>query len=269
MALGDYGKNKDNNSKKNNIEPLVRLDRIGNSCNPEGVDPSALNYEFYNGMLKIIITPLKFGTDVNKKFTYDKDNQVEMWLTPVKAKIFHSEILYLLSNKDSVNNVGVCTTSGGLIEFSTGKELGASSECLIIRKITEEGEITSTYAYQFRNNPNNIGIRNFNDNNTSEYDRIAYPNTEVEFFLSVLKEFYTAMTGAQAYANMYFGKYDYNRISNKINLIMDKLGIEKAGSGDYSRKQNNFFNGNSMNPPENAVESKYDAYGMLGESYEE
>lgn len=272
MALGDYSRNTDNN-KKNYNQPIVRIDNAG-TVNPDGIDPSALNYEFFNGMLKIVIIPLKFGTDPNKKFTYDQDNKVEMWLTPTKAKIFYNEINYLLANKDSVNNVGVCTTKGGLIVFSTGKEFGVDSECLVIRKVDNDGTITSTYAYQFKNNPNNFGVRNFNQDDPTSYDRIAYPNTEVEYLLTILKEFYTAMSGGQAYANMYYSRFDYNRIIGKVNLIMEKLGIEKqnnssnSGPSFFSNNSGNNAGSSQMNNNSyNNNNNSYSDYGMLDDSY--
>lgn len=271
MALGDYSRNTDNN-KKNYSQPILRLDNQG-TMNPDGIDPSALNYEFYNGMLKIIIIPLKFGTDPNKKFTYDQDNRVEMWLTPTKAKIFYEEIKHLLANRDTINNVGVCTTKGGLIVFSTGKEFGVDSECLVIRKIDNDGTITSTYAYQFKPNPNNFGIRNFNQDSPADYDRIAYSNTEVDQLLAILKEFSEAMVGAYAYANMYYGRFDYNRLLGKVNSIMDKLGIEK--SSEYSRSNNNgggsyFSNNQGNNAGEgysNNTTTRYDNYNMMDDAY--
>lgn len=268
MALGDYSRNTDSN-KRNYAQPILKLDNQG-TMNPDGIDPSALNYEFFGGMLKIIITPLKFGTDPNKKFTFDTDNRVEMWLTQTKAKIFYEEIKYLLANKDSVNNVGVCTTKGGLIVFSTGKEFGVDTECLVIRKVESDGTISSTYAYQFKNNPNNFGIRNFNQDDPSNYDRIGYTNTEVEQLLAILKQFSEAMVGAYAYANMYYGRFDYNRLLGRVNSIMDKLGIEK--SSEYGNRSsgggNSYFNNNQGNNAGTSSHTNYSSYeNMLDDAY--
>lgn len=272
MALGDYSRNTDNN-KKNYNQPILRLDNQG-TMNPDGIDPSALNYEFYGGMLKIIITPLKFGTDPNKKFTYDNENRVEMWLTPTKAKIFYEEIKHLRANKDTVNNVGVCTTRGGLIVFSTGKEFGVDSECLVIRKVDNDGTISSTYAYQFKANPNNFGIRNFNQDNPSDYDRVAYDNTEVEQLMAILKDFSEAMVGAYAYANMYYGRFDYNKLLGRVNSIMEKLGIERTS--EYSRSNNSgnsggsYFNNNQGNNAGTASSNTYGSYeNMMNDAYDD
>lgn len=268
MALGDYSRNTDNN-KKTYAQPIVRLDSYG-TMNPDGVDPSALNYEFYNGMLKIIITPLKFGSDPNKKFTFDNENRSEMWLTPTKAKIFYDEVMYLLHHRDEINNVGVCTTKGGTLIYSTGKEFGVDTDCLIIKKIGEHGKIESTYVYQFKKNPNNFAVRNFTGEEivNEGFNKVNYENTEIEQLLAIIKQFAEAMTGAYAYANLYYGRFEYNRIIGKMNAIMDKMGIEK--SSEYNRGNNNnssgatsFFSKNEGTPAPNSIMGSYSSYDNM------
>lgn len=274
MALGNnsYSKNNNNNSGFNNggYQPQVDLNSDGlRLVNPEGCDPSALNYQFFNGMLKITITPLKFGTDPNKKFVYDSENKIDIWLTPAKAGIFYNEIMYLLNHKGEVNNVGVCTMSGGFVLFSDGKEFVSETECLCIRKIDEEGNITASYVYQFKPNPNHFGIRNFDANAPKNFERVQHPNTEVDAFLHILKDFSDAMYGAYAYANMYYDRRNTGRVNWKLDSIMDKLGIEKSG-GNY-RKNNggSFFSNNSgsstMNAPATYSSNNYDDPGLLGD----
>lgn len=62
MALGNNTYSRNNNNNSNNgfnnggYQPQVDLNSDGlRLLNPEGVDPSALNYQFFNGMLKITI----------------------------------------------------------------------------------------------------------------------------------------------------------------------------------------------------------------------
>lgn len=271
MALGNNTYSRNNNNNSNNgfnnggYQPQVDLNSDGlRLLNPEGVDPSALNYQFFNGMLKITITPLKFNTDPNKKFVYDSENKIDMWLTPIKARIFYDEIINLLNHKDEINNAGVCTTSGGFILFSNGKEFSSETECLCIRKINENGEIIASYVYQFRANPNHFGIRNFDSDNVQKFDRVQYKNTEVENFLHVLKDFSDAMYGAYAYANMYYDKKNVGRMNWKLDSIMDKLGIEK--SGNYSKNRgSSFFSNNPGNVGINAPASynNYEDGGII------
>ena len=75
MAFGD---NNDNNSRKF-YEPTV-YSSYGMS-NTDGVDPSALNFQFSLGLLKITISPMKPGAKQGDKQLWDHDNAVSVWLT--------------------------------------------------------------------------------------------------------------------------------------------------------------------------------------------
>lgn len=258
MALGDY--NNGDNNKKKYYEPIV-YSPYGTS-NTDGVDPSALSYQFYNGMLKISISPMKPGAKPEDKQIWDHDNSTSVWLTHVKARMLHEEIKYVLAHPDEVNNGGVPTGSDGLVSFSSGKELGVSSPCLIIRKINpEDGAVLSVYAYQFKDKHYGA-IRNFDPTAPTEYDHINYPTLEIDALCDLLQSYYMSINGAYAYANMNAQKYDTNRTNTKIGLIMDKLGIES--SAEYANKgggnNRSFFNSNSGknagdNIPSNSMRS--------------
>ena len=182
MALGNYN---DNNNKRY-YEPLV-YSQFGTS-NTEGVDPSALSFSFYNKMLKITITPMKPNAKPEDRNIWDQDNAVSVWLTYTKAKMLHDEIRYVLENPDTCFNAGVPTGADGLISFSTGKELGVSSPCLIIRKINQDnGTVNSVYAYQFKDNYKGYkSVRNYDPNNPSEFEGHTYNNIEIEDLLTIL-----------------------------------------------------------------------------------
>lgn len=228
MALGNY-----NNNQKKYYEPI--LYSLYGTSNTEGVDPSALSYQFYNNLLKISISPMKIGAKPDDKQIWDHENGISVWLTHVKAKILHDEILYVMDHLDEVNNSGVLTGNEGLISFSSGKELGVTSPCLIIRKIDSTGKVTSVYAYQFKAD-HHIAIRNFDPKNPDSYESISHPNLEIENLITILKQYYESSCGAYAYATMSAMKYDTNRNNTKMQLIMDKLGIEAPA--EYSRNNN-------------------------------
>lgn len=236
--------NQDNNKKKY-YEPTLHSPY--NTSNTDGVDPSALSYSFFNGLLKISMSPMKPGAKPDDYNIWDHENAVSVWITHTKARMLLDEIEYVMNNLDTVNNSGVNTGSDGLVSFSSGKELGASSPCLIIRKVNQEtGEVMSTYAYQFKTSHHKV-IRNFDPAHPTEFDSYVYANLEIEQLKTVLREYYVSICGAQCYANMYGGRYDTNRMNTKIGLIMDKLGIES--SADYSSRSNrsnqSFFASNS------------------------
>ena len=90
MALGDNYNGNDNNKKKY-YEPIL-YSPYGTS-NTDGVDPSALSYSFFNGLLKISIAPMKPGAQPGDRQLWDHDNAVSVWLTHVKARMLHDEII--------------------------------------------------------------------------------------------------------------------------------------------------------------------------------
>lgn len=250
MALGD---NTDNNGKRTYYEPSVRSP-YGTS-NIDGVDPSNLFLEFYGGFLKVGIAPKLAQAKPDDKHLWDYNNAALFWLTPYSAKMLIDEIDYVMSHIDECNNGGVSTRKGDLISFSNGKELGATSPCIIIRKIDpDSGEATSVYAYQFKCDYHR-SIRNYNPSDPSNFQSNIYPNLEIDLFRNALVEFVNSMSGAGAYANMYFAKFDIQKTNTKLGLIMDKLGIEKPEYGKrsgYNGSENrSFFNSHQNQTPTN------------------
>ena len=277
MALGNsnFSKNNDNNKESSRYYlPELYVPQF-TSSSPDGLDPSSLSYSYVRGYLRITITPIIFENPNDKtKYKYDNDNAITIGLSPNKAAVFAKEIRYLLANQDTVNNVGVSTTSssssGGLIVFSTGKELGVDNKCLIIRKIdTESGDILSTYAYQFKGNPNLFGIRNF-DESSKQFERVEYTNSEIDSLLLILESFYKSMCASQAYANVYYGRFEAAKLNTKVGLIMDKLGIERSPEYKKMGRSNSFFNNPnnaSASTQASSVQSKYG--NLLDEDYQE
>lgn len=244
-----------NDNQKRYYEPIV-YSPYGSS-NTDGIDPSAISYTFYNGLLKIAIAPMKAGAKPTDKQIWDHDNEIAVWLTHQKASVFAEEIKYVLSHPDEINNSGVATGSDGLISFSNGKEFGVAVPCLVIRKIDpENGSVQSVYVYQFKDAHYNA-IRNFDPSNPSNYDKVPHVQLEVNKLITILEDYARYISGAAAYSSMYYNKYDTSRMNTKIGLIMDKLGIEQ--NAEYSHKNNNggnrsFFT-QSNNGGSNAIPS--------------
>ena len=192
-----------------------------NTGNPEGVDPSALSYSFYNRMLKLSISPLKANN--GDKIAYDHENAATVWLTHTKARMLYNEIKKVLSGE--VPNSGVPTGKEGLVRFCDGKELGVNSYCLIINKIKEDGTVESAYAYEFKSHYH-YAVQNYDPNNNSSHKKCYYDTLEVEQLLDVLETYYTAMTGAFAYSVADGLRFNINANNTKMDLIMSKLGVE-------------------------------------------
>ena len=270
MALGNnYSANTDNNKKNKNISEIYVP--AFNASSPEGLDPCSLSYSYAgNGFLRITITPLKFDNpNDSAAYKYDNDNATFILLSPTKAQVFAKEIRTLLANKDKINNVGVNTISSKdnhitYIIFSNGKELGAENNCLIIRKLDEAGNMLSTYGYQFKGNPNLFGIRNF-DENSKHFERSEYPDMEIENLLTILEGFYKSMSGTQAFANAYYGRFDQSKVMGSLKQIMDKLGIEKSNEYNRMGRNNNSF----FNNPNNGTSVQASYSNLLDDEYNE
>lgn len=226
MALGNYDNNKE--------EYMPVYYSKYNTGNPDGIDPSALSYSFYNRMLKLSISPLKMTN--GDKISYDHDNAAVVWLTHTKARMLADQIRKVLNG--DISNGGVNTGKEGLVRFCDGKELGIKNYCLIINKVNENGEVLSAYAYEFKTHYH-YAVENY-DPKDSTHKKVYYDNIEVDQLLDLLESYYISMTGAVAYSVMDGMRFNTNSTNTKIDLIMSKLGVEYK-SGMSSRSSSSFF----------------------------
>ncbi len=72
-----------------------------------------------------------------------------------------------------------------------------------------------------------------------------FDDIELEQFTQIIKSFAYNMNGAIAYSTIDLARFDYKALSNKLNPIYDKLGIERKSYHGSSASDNNFFSGNN------------------------
>jgi len=243
MALGDY--NNYENNKKDDKEYQPSVYSPYRMSNLEGVDPSALTFSYWAGILKVSIAPANKTN--NDTVSFDYKNAGIAYITHTKARILLNEILKFQENPELYNNLGV-DIKGGLVSISNGKEFGVANPCLVIRKVNETtGAVESSYVYEFKTKFH-YGIRNF-DEKTSEFDIVYYENIELDQLKTLLEQYYTAMTYATAYSIVDSSKFENSRVNTKLGLIAAKLGVEfKGGKGSESSGKS-FFN--NSKPSEN------------------
>lgn len=223
MALGNY-----DNNEKNRYNPVYYSSY--NSGNKDGIDPSAISYNFQSRMLKISISPLKMNQ--GDKVSYDHENAASIWLQHTKARMLYDEILKVL--KGEISNGGVTSGTDGLIRFSDGKELGINAYCLIISKINPDtGETISSYTYQFKDK-HYYAVENYNPND-SQHKKCYHNDLEINLLLDTLKSYYEAMAGGTAYSVLDAFRFNIDTNNTKMDLIMSKLGVEYK-SGMTSRQ---------------------------------
>jgi len=232
MALGNLNQNYNNSTEDNNkknYDPTVYSPI--QFKNPNGIDPSMLSFSFWRNMLKISISPKMEPKPGDKYDVYDHKNNISIHINHMKARILYDEIKEFLKDPNKLNNVGVPSGVSGLITISNGKEFGINSPVLVIRKLDENGNVTSSYAYQFNNNDYYFGIRNFNEK-TLKYDTIDYPNLELLTFMDILKSYYESSSYAFAYSVVDSLKFDNSRINTKLDLLLDNAGIKRQGNSN-------------------------------------
>ena len=240
--------------------------------NPDSnVDKTRLSYEYWNSTLKINITNRK--DTGNNEIVFDDMDSAVIFLTPDKARIFTNVIKNFLKDPIKYNNSGVNTTKG-VITLNNGAQHGTTNPCLIIRQIDQtDGTIQKTYAYEFKTNYH-YAITNLDasDNEIRGFDKDfdSYRNLEIEQLLTMLENFINASTYAYAAAASKANEYRENTMNNKIDSIMNKLGIEYTGRSQRStgsffdnNGRNNYNGNNSMSSSSMEGANKYNQLGSL------
>ena len=238
MALGGGSNNNQNNKKST---PTVYSEY--GSKNDNGIDPSALSFEYFGALLAVKIAPILANPTETQK--YDYKNAKAAYLTHTKAILLAREIKNVLNGDYPIGGVN---SSDKLISFSDGKELGASFYCLTIRELDVNGSIVSSHVYEFKNNFH-YSIQNF-DQTTSNYDKCFHDNIEIEQLIYQLESYAESMTNAVAATVRRQLHFDLSPINTKIDGIAESLGV-KTGNGGNRRSGQSFFNNSTANKPAN------------------
>lgn len=245
MSLG----NSNENNKKKNYSPTVYSQY--RMSNPEStVDPTSLGFSYWNNFLVISISPKKENSNADYP-EWDNDNAVKIFLNHTKARILLQEINAFINGVEN-KNFGVDSGSG-LISICHGSEFGVDNPCLCIRRINpNSGNVESSAVYEFKDTF--YSIRDYNERNNN-FTKINYDTSlEISELKTVLEQYYLNVTGSIAYNVVDNLKYDNSRTQTKLELIMDKLGIETL-KGSYGKSSASIFansNGNNNNSYSNS-----------------
>ena len=239
MALGNYNNNKRSSSSDFSVYSSLRF-----SNNQSEVDKTSLTFTMWNNMLGIQLSPIVTSADGN--ISYDKDNSITIWLSPVKAMMLSKEIERFI-NKEATN-VGVHTRSG-IITITDGSDFNIDEPCITIRKMDEDGQIISAYTYVERTKYH-YTIDNFEERHNAEPSfekHMAYDNAELELIKIQCEEYVKAMSMANAYATSQITNRQNKRIEYKINKIAESNGItfDNNSSGGYNKQS--YFDSNPGN----------------------
>lgn len=224
------------------------------------VDQTQLSIQFWNNSLRIIIAP-KNADSPEDQPTFDIKNSISVYLNHVKARMLADVLKKFMQDPEGNDNVGVVSGSS-VISFTTGKDFSSKFPMIIIRKVDENGNITSSFAYEVKGDYH-FAVRGFTEKSNGQYERDFYPNLELESLLTVLEEFYKAETRAMAYSVLDAFKFDQYRNTIRITRIGEKLGLDMnvSSSGNQRSSSTSYFsrnNGASSNG--NTDDNSYGSY---------
>lgn len=250
MSLGNTYNNSGNTTAQKVYDPTVYSGYRMNNAEST-VDPTCLTFRFWKNNLCVSIFPRK--NTGNDEVQFDTENGITIYLSHTKARILAEELKLFLRNPATYNRVGV-PSGQAAISISNGAEYGKDSPILTIRKVDENGNIVSEFAYEFKRDFH-FAIRNYDGKNFDKaFDE--YKNIEIEQFITVLEEYYKAATNAVAFTVMEQRKYSNARLENKIDAIASKLGVEVAKpNGGRKFNNNSYFNGNNSGSNNNSYSS--------------
>ena len=200
------------------------------------VDATRLQFSHWAGLLKISIVPNITGTN-----EFDLNGGIAIHLSVPKAYILLKEIEKF--EEDRRNGIttnffyGVDTPKG-LVGIADVAQFGYSGKTVLIIRHMKEGEVLSTYAYEFKTSNYYYGIRNF-DEKTKQFENTEYNNVELDMLKTQLTEYINAMTMSVAYSVVEATKYQDGLNYRSMNQIKEALGIKierrTTGTGDFFR----------------------------------
>ena len=234
MALGD-------NNKKQNYENTF-YSRLKFTNYDE---KKMLSFSYWKGFLKIAISNIK-----ESAMGIEYEELSVLHLSPIKAQILKEQLFTFRNMKDSETtnkSFGIDTGIGETKNFIAIGNTDSSKKddiqrTLLIGKVDVNGNLLEGNSFNF-NHQYHFGIE-WTDVKSMKCTTTYHDNIELDLFITVLDEYVKAMTGAIAYSVMDMGRFDNSRINTKIELVMNKLGIESKSSKQASSES--YFNKNGL-----------------------
>lgn len=266
MSLGTYN---NSNNKKKDYSPITYSPvRFFNS--ESKIDPSSLGFSFWKNLLKISISPMKNAAEGSVP-EMDKDNSIDIYLSPLKAKLFLEYATEFRLDPNKFTNIGIGTNKG-IIYLTSGKtEFGTDSLFVVIKLMDfEQGSVTSCIAYEF--NRNTFGISNYTGGTNFEKNYDFAQFTEFDMFVETIFSYVSSVNYAIAASVIDNNKYENSRLNTKITSIQEKLGIDTNKKSSYNggASSNNYWNNNggsnsspNMNISSSNSPEHYDNYNQL------
>ena len=226
------------NNNKTQKENLTSTYSISMSNSKSTIDISRLSISYLSSNLKVNNQPKDNAASNEEATKYDTKNGIVIYISPLKCKMFAREIRNFLSDPVTYNGVGV-VSQNSIVTVSNGVEFGKNTPVLVVRKVSDTGEVESSYAYEFKVGYH-FSVRGYTGGTDFETVYDDYNKLEIEQFIDTLESFYIASNNAIAHAVADRFSYDMNRFNNKIETIAQAMGVQvNDKSNSEKRKYNN------------------------------
>lgn len=235
-AFGSYG-------NQNQVSPTLYGFSLFNK--ESTIDKTMMSFSMWKTTIKLAIYPLIESDDDQIK--YDRKNGIAIYLTPQKAMMF-AQILRDFRDKwqtedlEKVDNSGIVSGQSLIAICSPHffkKDPKTTGPSIIIRRVTEDGHVEASYAYECRVNFYNA-IKDY-DEKTGKYkqDFDRFNNVEIDSIIMQLETYFSAMTNSVAFTVA-------ESLYPTLDKIASKLGVDlnsNYNGGQY--KSNSYFGGNN------------------------
>ena len=234
MPYNTYNNNKDQNKNTTTTYSI-------SFANPESkVDPTRLVFAFFETNVKVSIFP-KLANGNPEQGMYDKDNGISVYLNANKARILANELRLFLQDPITYNGVGVAVNTG-VISISNGVEYGVNTPILSIRRLSESGNVESSFAFEFDMNADaNTSVRDYTGGSNFTIVSDSYKHNDILNIIDTLEDYYHASNNAIAHTVVKQLSYTMARQSSNISAIANALGVggSSANSGSGQKRYNN------------------------------
>ncbi len=235
MGLGDSRYGSSNNSSNN-------------SNNNGRYDPS-----YYSGLkiknydsktaIGIVFTSGLMNISIQKEdeSTHKYEDIIKASLTGKKALILLHEMDLMEADEAEVTKAYGVTLGLGDVQTAFAFQKVNGTKYMRIAKVNSDGSIKDQKSFEFANGVDS-GVQ------WSDFDRMSFGKDVVDdidyiMLKNTIEDFSRNLSGAAGYGQIYLNRYDQSSMTNKVNAIMDKLGIERrSNNSNYGSGNNGFFN---------------------------
>ena len=230
--LGDTQNSNNNQNKSTSAQYYSNL-RIRNYESKTGI-----GIVFSGGLMNISIQK------ENEQHKYE--DIIKASLPPKKAMILLREMDAMEKAKQSDSKTYGVTLGLSDVQTAIAFQIVNGKKYLRIAKVNPDGSIADQKSFEFADGVD-VGLQ-WSDFDSMKFTKDTVDGIDYEMLKTAIEEFARGQSGAYAYGGLYLDRYQQASLGNKINSIMDKLGIERmSNNSNYQRSNNGYFTASGGN----------------------